>query len=169
MITTILNLMFEKEISGLPRPVVDPLSESDSLQEALLLDIFHNVTSSATALLFDLRTSLYFEKENTGILVLRKVSNIVFTTVNVPHPHVWSVSGSKIRIKNNSIHVRLTDMSGGMLDIEAESVEFFSGIVNSIGDVAAEIEDQNLDAFLKTVPNWGSKIEVIGFSMKRIS
>lgn len=168
MIATIMNLIFEKKIPKVQRPVVDPLSEADSLQEAVLLDIFHDVTSSTMALLFDLRTSLYFEKENTGILVLRKASNIVFTTVNVPIPHVWNVSGSRISIKSNSIYLRLTDMSGGMLDVEAESAEFFSGIVNAIGDVAAEIDDQNLDAFLKTVPNWGSKIEVIGFSMKRI-
>src|SRR5438270_11194880 len=95
MNTKILSLVLDGcRDTRIPRPKVDPLLEEDVLQEASLIGMLHDMANATVALLFDLRTSLYFA-DNTGLLVLRGVSQLTSSTEVKSIPNIWAISGSK--------------------------------------------------------------------------
>ncbi len=162
MKTKISDLVIEGHRGMLiQRPSMDPF-EVDALQEATLLSSLFISLSSTVALLFDLRTSLYFAPENTGVLTLHGVSRMTTLREWTGMSRVWVVSGCETVLEDQFVRVRLADVDGGSIDIQADSADFFTGVVAGIGDVAAEIGENHETAFLRTIPNWESKIEVTG-------
>ncbi|MFV0462523.1 MAG: hypothetical protein ACK5MP_04905 [Nostocoides sp.] len=76
---------------------MDPLTESDALQEAQLLDVQLDAVREQLALLFELRMALQLREPDTGVLVARGVREFSWTAP--PRSSLrtaWSVGGSQV-------------------------------------------------------------------------
>ncbi len=77
-------------------PEVDPLTETDALQEAQLLDIRVCALTSMVGLLFDLRMALQLRAANTAVLVGRGVQECSWSAERrVTARTAWNVVGSE--------------------------------------------------------------------------
>jgi hypothetical protein len=155
-----------------PLPDPNPLTtqgdsasgEDTALVESTLVSFAHFVLPSAVALLFDLRTALAFRvEENTGLIVLRGISNISLTRDT--NRKVWLVYQTKFIKRRQDIQLLVSDiMKPWDIKIQAQSAEFMTGIVPRIGEVAAEASPENRNNYLSTLPNWDMDMDVLSWS-----
>jgi hypothetical protein len=146
----------------------DPLYEEDALQEATLLSTCQITTLRSVALLFDLRTSLWFP-ENTGVLVVRGVARWIESTPQLIRPRVWVVAGSASSDDPEGLCFRFAGVAGERIETVGASAEFFTGICDSVGEVALPIEDENLRNFFATTPQWDSMVRLARASTRSSS
>jgi hypothetical protein len=139
-----------------PPPSPNPLLEDDALIEATLLDILCPMHSATVALLFDLRTSLYMEAGNTGLLILRHVSQMAVEWFEPSKQfQVWVVGTSKVQYGDDGCLVNIDNR----IICKCESAEFIAGTVNGIGEVAQSLDD-GVWRYLNSTPNWNSPIVI---------
>lgn len=138
----------------------DPTIEEDALLEGTLLGTLGVMINYSIAILFDLRTSMYMDQGNTGLLIARKVLEVSITPLPVQSFHyVWIIGSSNITDEglycslniDNRIHVKSLD------------IEFIVGTVDNIGAAANSLDD-GLNTYLQSTPNWNSDLKVIGRS-----
>ncbi len=142
-------------------PSPDALYADDVLIDATILDLLHYTLFSTTAILLDLRTSIYLNQGNTAVIICREVNEIALKD-NVQRswqlPHVWMIGDSKITETENGLHL-LLPLVDSSIQILANKIEFYIGTVNNIGEVAVSL-DEGMNNYVKTTPHWESDFEI---------
>lgn len=156
--------------ASLPRISPDPLSESDSLHEATLLSMTYDALSSSFAILLDLRTAMYIDAHhtNTGVLVLRSVSALALSP-NERAGRIWLVDEVVVTPKNSHLDLYLYDIVWDQsFTIGAHVAQFVTGFVGGLGDLAAELDEDETRAYFRTTPGWDSSIDLRGMTSRGI-
>ncbi len=151
--------------STVPSP--NALYEDDALTEATLLNLMYYALYSTTALLLDLRTSLSFDKGNTGLIVFRRVNRIVFDDnfyQPLPVPYVWTIGDSRVSQTEQGVEFLLPFMDGKM-QVIAQKIEFYVGNVKDIGEIATSL-DGGIADYIQSTPNFESDLEIIASSSR---
>lgn len=147
---------------SLPSLSPDPLIDSDALEEATLLSVLYAPLETTVAILFDLRTSIFdLQNLNAGLFILHGVSDVRLACSGEFDRRVWLVSSSSITVNNSLVRLYIDDLvSHRSIIVEAKTVQFIAGFVNGIGEVAVDIGNDGIDAYLQTIPSWESQIDV---------
>ncbi len=135
------------------------------LSDAVLLDLLHYSLYSTTAILIDLRTSVYFQRENTGLIVFREVSEIVLNDAfnRILYPRVIWMLGDISLTKTERGLKLLVPLSESKIQVVAPQIEFYIGNASNIGGVATSL-DEGIATYIQTTPHWGSEFEIIAAS-----
>lgn len=145
-----------KGYAGLPE--MNPLTESDALQEAQLLDLQLDAARGQLGLLFELRMALQLREPNTGVLVARGIRELSWTApTRSTSPTSWSVGGSKVDNQDGlfRLELGLWPAPGAKLIVIAESAAFIAGHVAGLADAPPDYSDE--DAKVRDlVPSWHS-------------
>lgn len=135
------------------------------LSDAVLLDLLHYSLYSTTAILIDLRTSVYFQRENTGLIVFREVSEIVlnddFNRILYPRV-IWMLGDISLTKSARGLKL-LFPLTEGKIQVVAKKVEFYIGNASNIGEVATAL-DEGFESYLQTTPHWESDFEIMAAS-----
>ncbi len=149
------------------KPSPNALYEDDVLTETTLLNLMYCPLYSVAALLLDLRTSLSFDKGNTGLIVFRKVNRIIFDdsfNQPLPVPYVWTIGDSRVSQTEQGVEFLLPFMDGKM-QVIAQKIEFYVGSVKDIGEIATSL-DEGITDYIQSIPKWESDFEVIASSSR---
>jgi hypothetical protein len=125
-------------------PEMDPLTEDDALQEAQLLDIRFDSLRSTAGLLFELRTALQLREANTGVLILRGVRSLKWTSgPRETERTAWTVGGSVVTSTDRlfGLELGLWPAPGAQLTLGAESAAFFAGDVPGLDRIPDYLDD----------------------------
>ncbi len=167
MISKISSLLINEGVGyDLPTPSQNPFLDEEALHEATLLNVLYLALSSTVAILFDLRTSMYFDAntENTGVLVLRGVSQITASSRSERSHKFWLVGDCTTLLEDSYVQIQIRDLLWGQsMIIRTETAEFLAGFVEGIGELAAEIEDKQAGAYFDTTQNWESRMSIATF------
>ncbi|MFC3996535.1 hypothetical protein ACFOVU_11450 [Nocardiopsis sediminis] len=147
-----------KQIQGMD---YDPLVEPDALAETQLLDLRVHALSGSAAALFEMRTSLQFDRGNAGILIFRKVRSASWELGN-PHSNAiaYSVMQSRPRQNSEIVEFDVRTHPRSMLFLAGAAAEFY--LVDAHGiDEAPPDYAQQMSEIVKGIPNWGSKFSFI--------
>jgi hypothetical protein len=116
-------------------PEMDPLTEKDALQEALLTDVTFDAMNNRIGLLFDLRGALQLRLAYTGLLVLGGVEAFNWNSERLPAARTaWNVVGSLPVNEDGVINLRLFFFPDAELTVVARSGAFFAGDVPGLPD-----------------------------------
>lgn len=122
----------DREIADLgPLPAVNPLADTDALQEAQLLDVYFDVKQGVAALLFELRQALQLDEGSAGILVARGIRALTWRgPERTTHLTAWSVGSSRPRAREGVFELTLAmwPHPGAELSITAASAGFCSSL-----------------------------------------
>ena len=116
-------------------PEMDPLTEEDALQEALLTEVIFDAINGRIGLLFDLRGALQLRMADTGLLVLGGVES--FSWQSEPRPATrtaWNVVGSLPVNEGGVINLRLSFFPDADMTVTARSGAFIAGDVPGLPD-----------------------------------
>ncbi|HEY2668291.1 MAG TPA: hypothetical protein VGK51_15785 [Actinomycetota bacterium] len=142
-------------------PEADPLTESDALQEAQLVDVRLDVVRSTAWLLFDCRGALQMQMGNTAVLGAHGVRSFSWRGEPRGAFTAWTVVGSEPVAKDGVWSLSLPFVPRARLDMEAASAEFFVGNVPG-GDQAPPDYTEADDATIRAgVPSWISEFEPV--------
>jgi hypothetical protein len=150
-----------------PRPATDPFVDSEALHEGTLLSVLSTTEYPVVAVLIDLRTSMHFDTQiaNTGVLIFRGVSQVVNSCRREKSPKVWLIGDSSISYENSEVRTHIRGLLWDeTITVWAQSVEFVVGLVEGIGEVAAEMADGQMIAYWQTIQNWESELQIKGLS-----
>jgi hypothetical protein len=118
------------------QPEMDPLTESDALQEAQLVDVRFDALHSTVGLLFELRVALQLRSDNTGVLVAHGVREFSWSALaQLRSRTAWSIVTSTPRCVDRAFRLSLGFWPDAHLELSADSAAFFAGDVADIGDV----------------------------------
>lgn len=135
------------------------------LSDAVLLDLLHYSLYSTTAILIDLRTSVYFQRENTGLIVFREVNEIVlndkFNRILYPRV-VWMLGDISLTKTEHGLKL-LLPLAESKIQVVAKKVEFYIGNASNIGGVATAL-NEGIASYIQTTPHWESEFEIIATS-----
>lgn len=144
-------------------PEMDPLTEDDALQEAQLLDVRFNALRSTAALLFELRTALQLREANTGVLIVRGVRTLAWSSSpRESERTAWTVGGSVITSTDRlfGLELGLWPAPGAQLTLTAESAAFFVGEVQGLDRIPDYLNDDEL-AIRAQLASWQSEFEPV--------
>ncbi len=135
------------------------------LSDAVLLDLLHYSLYSTAAILIDLRTSVYFQRENTGLIVFRGVNEIVLNENfnRTLYPKVIWMLGDISLAKTKRGLKFLVSLTESKIQVVAQKVEFYIGNARNIGEVATAL-DEGVENYIQTTPHWESEFEIIAAS-----
>ena len=139
----------------------DPLVESDALLESQLLDVRVHVLTGSAAALFEMRTSLQFDRGNAGVLVLRGASSASWNLGGVrPGVIAYTVMQSRPFVEDGLFHfeVRLHPKSRVLLS--GAAAEFYLVDVDGIGETPPDYA-QDVSVIGRGVPSWKSSYDFI--------
>ncbi len=146
------------------QPDVNPLTESDALQEAQLLAVKFEAVAATASLLFELRVALHLRETNAGVLTARGVRRFVWsgperTTART----AWTVGGSTVHVDDGlfSMELGLWPGPGAQVELVAESAAFFAGDVPGLDDVPPNYVEDDEETICSNLPNWDSPFRVI--------
>lgn len=149
-------------------PEVDPLRQSDALQEAQLLEGRVEALSSTVGLLFELRTAMHLMEGNTALLVARGVREFSWSSdARNTDKTAWNVVGSEPRYVDELFVLELDFVPNAGLRLVAESAEFYVGDVDRLSEQLpdyGEDDDAEIRANLagwrsSFVPIWASILD----------
>lgn len=130
----------------------DPLRDSEALQEAQILDFRIYAQAATAAVLFELRTSLQFDRGNAGLLVVRGLRSLTWDSseINERLMALSIVSSQpKLEAGNFSIEIRCHPSSG--LILLGSEAEFYVLDVGDIGDVPPDFTEIELKKIKESI------------------
>jgi hypothetical protein len=117
------------------KPEMDPLSESDALLEAQVLDVHVDALRASVAVLLEMRLALQLREGNTALLVARQVTDFVWRAERRATARTaWNVVGSEASVSGKSLELRIGLLPWGEMFLRAGSAAFY------IGDVPGLVE-----------------------------
>jgi|ERR1700734_494715 hypothetical protein len=147
---------------GAPGPDMDPLTESDALQEAQLLDLRLHAVSSTAGLLFELRTALQFEYGNAALLVIRGLRQASWRAVERGEEQMaWSVMGSAITARTGHLELNITLAPSASVEILGTNAEFYVLDVPEMGETPPDYCFDREVRIRAGLPNWGSPVSIL--------
>lgn len=144
-------------------PEMDPLTEDDALQEAQLLDVRFDALRSTAGLLFELRTALQLREANTGVLILRGVRRLQWTSgPRETERTAWTVGGSVVTSTDRlfGLELGLWPAPGAQLTFSADGAEFFAGDVPGLDRIPDYLDDDEL-TIRSQLASWQSEFEPV--------
>jgi hypothetical protein len=139
----------------------NPLIYEDALLEVSLVGVMVNIIPSFVALMFDLRVSLYDASDNnTGIIILRHVKKFDLQREPPRTERIWTVASSRIILQEDSVLLEINEFDGGSIVTTSKVAEYIVGRAENIGNVGAEITNEDVSEYLDTIPHWYSNFEV---------
>lgn len=143
------------------QPEMDPLSEDDVLQEAQLLDVRFDALRSTAALLFELRVALQLREANTGVLIVRDVRELAWTSEpRATTRTAWTVLGSHPEAGGRLFNLRLDIRPAARLLLRAGSAAFFAGDAPDLERIPDYTSDDEI-SIRTNLANWHSKFEPV--------
>ena len=140
---------------------VNPLTEEDALQEVQLLDVRFDAVHSSVGLLLELRNALQIRTANTGLLVAREVTRLIWSAVpRITLRTAWSIIGSSPRYESRLFDLRLTMFPSARLDLTAGSASFYVGDVQGIGEAPPDYGEDE-EVVKMGLPGWDSSLSTI--------
>jgi hypothetical protein len=131
------------------------------LSDAVLLDLLHYSLYSTSAILIDLRTSVYFQQQNTGLIVFREVNEIVlndnFNRILYPRV-VWMLGDISLSKTERGLKL-LVPLGDSKIQVIATKVEFYIGNASNIGGIATALNEGDA-SYIQTTPHWESDFEI---------
>src|SRR4051794_21274053 len=122
---------------------IDPLRDSDALQESQLLDVRFDAVSSTIGILLELRTALQMIEGNTAVLVARGVREFAWSAGSRSTDRTaWNVVGSESRIVGQLITLEFDFVPNAGTRLVAETAAFYAGDVASL---AEQLPDYQMD------------------------
>lgn len=146
-----------------PMPEMNPLTENDVLQEAQLLDVRLDALRSTAGLLFDLRGALQLREANTGVLIVRGVGNLTWSSgTRGTGRTAWTVDGSIVTSTDRlfGLELGLWPAPAAELTLAAESAGFFVGEVPGLDRIPDYVEDDELTIHTQ-LASWQSEFELV--------
>lgn len=126
------------------QPDSNPLSEEDALQEAQILEILFDTARSTVGVLFDLRTALQLRDGNTGVLVARNVTSLVWSAKSRrTNRTAWNVTQSLPGRDGLHFTLEVRMFPDASLTIVAQQACFFTGTVPGLGEVPPDYYDDD--------------------------
>lgn len=144
-------------------PEMDPLTEDDALQEAQLLEVRFDALRSTAALLFELRSALQLREANTGVLILRGVQTLTWTSgPRETERTAWTVGGSVVTSTDRrfGLELGLWPAPGAQLTLSAESAAFLAGDVPGLDRIPDYLDDDEL-TIRAQLASWRSAFEPV--------
>ncbi|MBI1279705.1 MAG: hypothetical protein GC179_16375 [Anaerolineaceae bacterium] len=142
-------------------PVEDTFYSDNVLVEATLLDLLHYFLYKTAAILVDLRTSIYFKNENTGVVIFRGVTEISFHD-DFKKGVVMPLGDISLRKTGKGFEFSI-EYTYTKIKIVAQDVEFYIGDAKNIGGVATSL-DEGITSYLQTTPHWDTEFEILAAS-----
>jgi hypothetical protein len=145
-------------------PEMDPLTESDALQEAQVLDVRFDVLAGVVGVLFELRQALQLREASTGVLVAQGVRELNWSGPDRDTPlTAWSVGSSVPRTDGRlfGLSLILWPHPGARLSLMAESAAFFVGNVPSLTEDPVDYSDHDRASIGAQVAGWQSDFEPV--------
>jgi hypothetical protein len=116
-------------------PEMDPLTEKDALQEALLVEVIFDAVIMRVGLLFDLRGALQLRMADTGLLVMGGVESFSWNSDRRPTARTaWNVVGSLPVNEDGVVNLRLFFFPDAELTVVGRSAAFYAGDVPGLPD-----------------------------------
>ena len=116
-------------------PEMDPLTEQDALQEALLTDVTFDAVNNRIGLLLDLRGALQLRTAYTGLLVLGGVESLAWDSERRSSTRTaWNVVGSLPANEDGVVNLKLFFFPDAELTVVARSAAFYAGDVPGLPD-----------------------------------
>ena len=144
-------------------PEMDPLTEDDALQEAQLLDVRFDALRSTAGLLFELRTALQLREANTGVLIVRGVRTLTWSSCpRDTERTAWTVGGSVVTSTDwwFGLELGLWPAPGAQLSVTAESAAFLVGDVPGLDRIPDYLEDDECTV-RDQLASWQSQFEPV--------
>lgn len=139
------------------QPEVDALTEEGALQEAALVDVRFSPLESWVGILFDLRLALQLRMGNTGVLIARGVTTLLWTHRHRGLGRCWhAVTGSTPDNHDNRFSLTLGFASDAELRVEAEAAEFYVGDIQDLDAKQPNIVEDDDEAVRAGMPSWGA-------------
>lgn len=139
------------------KPEMDPLTESDALLEAQVLDIQVDALRGMVAVLFEMRIALQIREGNTGLLVAHQVTDFSWRAERRSTSRTaWTVTGSEPSISHSEFGLRVDMFPHAELVLRAGSGAFFSGNVPNIPEIPdyGLADDSRLESM---IASWDSE------------
>ncbi|MBV6760811.1 hypothetical protein [Rhodococcus opacus] len=147
----------------------DPLRIEDSLQECALLDVRHFASSSAVALLLDLRTALHLDVGNTALVVIGGVSSYSWVSDTVEADIMMrTVVGSYPTLTDSEYKLEVACSPRSVFLATGKWASFFEGNVTDIGESQPDLASDDPATLASGFPNWRSELEVAYSTIARI-
>jgi hypothetical protein len=141
---------------------MDPLTESDTLQESQLLDLRLHAVSSTAGLLFELRTALQFEYGNAALLVIRGLRQANWRAVERGGERTaWSVMGSAITARPGHLELNIALAPSASVEILGTNAEFYVLDIPEIGETPPDYCSDGEVQLRAGLPNWGSPFSIL--------
>ncbi|KJK52439.1 hypothetical protein [Streptomyces sp. NRRL F-4428] len=141
---------------------MDPLQETDALQEAQLLDSRLCHLTSTAALLFEMRTSLQFDVGNSALLVVRGLRSFDWKSPSEQAPlAALTVVSSVADRLGDFLRMRFEFFPKVHLALEGHLAEFYVLEVEGIGDVPPDYSSVDLKNIQGALPSWSSACSLL--------
>jgi hypothetical protein len=104
----------------------NPLRLADQLQEAILIDVLFDITASTVGVLLDLNNALELREGAVGLLVVRGVDQLRWSTKEQSDIYfVWTVLSSAPTIQGGLFQMVLGPYPDAKLTVTGKSAEFY--------------------------------------------
>ncbi len=140
-------------------PEMNPLVESDALQEGQLLDVRFDAVRLTVGVLFELRVALQLRQANTGVLVAHGVRQLMWSgSARASTRTAWSVGGSDVSSVGSMFELKLGlwPSPGAQLHLVAERAAFFIGDVPGLADAPPDYVKDDDEMIRAQLASWGS-------------
>jgi len=137
---------------GLHEPSVsdeawNPLRENDQLQEAILIDVLFDLTTSTVGILFDIGNALQVRDGAVGLLVVRGTDGLNWDAERRENTYlVWTVLSSRPDVEEGAFKIRLGTFPDAELVVAGRSAEYYEFDVSGgepVDDPARETVGQH--------------------------
>ncbi|MFJ9801138.1 hypothetical protein [Streptomyces wuyuanensis] len=141
----------------------DPLKEQDTLDDAQLLDCRVCSTANRAALLFEMRSALFYPMGNSALLVVRGLRS--FQWDGVPQQQklmAFSVVSSRpSRITDGGLRLELEFFPDGKVSVSGDRADFYLLEAHGIPEGPPGYPGRNLDQVRHELPSWNSDCTVL--------